>query len=228
MSRPTTPPNTQESWSAVSLTPNADARLASGSSCWITESRQTLASADAVDPTSPTMDAVIRPGMRAAINVVNTTAARDEMETRSGLFTGRRAPIALPTNPPMQAAMPTTPSSSNWVNALAAAYSLLITNAMNRARNPVSIRMLPLAHSVVVTERGKVFRRRAPTASTGTSPAVDSTQAGIRRQSQPPTMLSAAVKISAPVLPKPQDNAAASAPATPPAIRPKTVSREFV
>lgn len=44
-----------------------------------------MASADAVDPASPTIDAVTRPGISAAIRVVNTTAASDEMDTRSGL-----------------------------------------------------------------------------------------------------------------------------------------------
>ncbi len=130
--------------------------------------------------------------------------------------------------PPMPAATPTTPSNSNWVNPLASVYSLLITKAMNRARKPVSTRIVPFAHSVVVTESGNARLAFGPTPSTGISPAVDSTQAGIRRHSRPPTTLSRPVKINAPVEPKAQERPAASAPATPPAISPNTVSREFV
>src|SRR5664279_3669913 len=224
MSRPTTPPNTQESCSTVSDRPKADARLASGSSCWITESRQTLASDDAVEPTRPTSAAVARPGARTAIKVDKAVAASERIETVSGLDSGKRAPRPLPTNPPTPAAAPTTPSSSSWVNPLASLYSLLITKAMNSARKPVSTRMVPFAQSVVVTDSGNARLALGPTPSTGISPAVDSTQAGMRRQSQPPAMLSRAVKINAPVEPNAQDSPAA----TPPAIRPNTVSRELV
>src|SRR5664279_2430856 len=223
-----TPPNTQDSCSTVSLRPNADARLASGSSCWITESRQTLASDDAVEPTRPTRAAVARPGTSTAIRVDNAVAASDRIETVSGFDSGNRAPRPLPVKPPMPAAAPTTPSSSSWVKPLAPAYSLLITKAMNSARKPVSSRMLPFAQSVVVTDNGNARLALGPTPSTGISPAVDSTQAGIRRHSQPPAILSSAVKISAPVEPKAQDSPAANAPATPPAIRPNTVIRELV
>ena len=50
----------------------------------------------------------------------------------------------------------------------------------------------------------------------------------MRRHSQPPAMLSSAVKISAPVEPNAQDRPAAIAPATPPASSPNTVSRELL
>src|SRR6478735_4756640 len=151
INRPTTPPNTQDSCSTVSLRPKADARLASGSSCWITESRHTFASDDAVEPTNPTRAALASPGTNTATRVVTATAASDRIDTVSGLLSGSRAPRPLPMNPPRPAARPTTPSSSNWVKPLAAEYSLLITNAMNRARKPVSTRIVPFAHNVVVT-----------------------------------------------------------------------------
>src|SRR6476659_8436511 len=228
MSRPTTPPNTQDSCSTVSLSPNAEARLASGSSCWMTESRHTLASDDAVDPTSPTIAAVVSPGASTATNVVAATAANDRIETVSGLLSGSRAPRPLPMNPPRPAATPTTPSSNSWVKPLDSEYSLLITNAMNSARKPVSTRMLPLAHSVVVTDSGKACLALGPTPSTGISPAVDSTHAGMRRHSKPPPMDSSAVKISAPVDPNAQDRPAAIAPAAPPASRPNTVCLELL
>src|SRR5664279_801746 len=208
MSNPTTPPKTQESCSTVSDRPKAEARLASGSSCWITESRQTLASDDAVDPTRPTMAALARPGISTATKVDTAVAASDRIETVSGLDSGNRAPSPLPTNPPIPAAAPTTPSSSNWVKPLDSEYSLLITKAMKSARKPVSTRMVPFAHSVVVTERGNARLALGPTPSTGISPAVDSTQAGMRRHSQPPAMLSRAVKIKAPVEPNAQDRPA--------------------
>src|SRR4029079_19379251 len=79
-----------------------------------------------------------------------------------------------------------------------------------------------------VTDSGNARLALGPTPSTGISPAVDSTQAGMRRHSQPPAMLSSAVKNSAPVDPKAQDSPAATAPATPPASRPNTVSLELL
>ena len=119
-SRPTTPPNTQASCSADSLIPNADARLASGSSCWITESRQTLASDDAVDPTSPTIGAVVRPGIRTAISVVD--AARDQRDdegSSSGCSAAAGRRVALPTKPPIPAARADHPEQQQLGEALA-------------------------------------------------------------------------------------------------------------
>ena len=155
-------------------------------------------------------------------------AASAQMDTVSGLLSASFAPRPLPMKPPMPAATPTTPSNNSWVKALASVYSRLITKATNRARNPVSTRIVPFAHNVVVTESGNARLAFGPTPSTGISPAVDSTQDGMRRHSRPPTTLSRPVRINAPVEPKAQERPAASAPATPPAISPNTVSREFV
>ena len=123
--------------------------------------------------------------------VEHAIANREGFLVRGGAFyaeTGAHTAAV----PRTSSSLPTTPSNNSWVNPLASAYSLLITNAMNSARNPVSTRMVPFAHSVVVTDSGKARLAFGPTPSTGISPAVDSTQAGMRRHSQPPPMLTAA------------------------------------
>ena len=148
-----------------------------------------MASEDAVEPTKPTIAAVARPGTSTATIVDTSTLTRAKIEIVSGAERLSRAPMVLPTKPPTPAAPPTTPSSSSWVNALCcgAGYWLFTTKAMNSARNPVSTRIMLFAHSVAMTICGKpFFRVPLPTSLTGTSPSVDSTQAGIRRHSTPP------------------------------------------
>ena len=101
---------------------------------------------------------------------------------------------------------------------------------MNIARNPVSTRIELLAQSVARIGWVSSTRLLPPSGRrwTGTSPSVDSTQLGIRMHSTAPTKPSSAVNTNAPGEPNIQVSAAAMAPATPPAISPNTVNREFV
>jgi hypothetical protein len=96
------------------------------------------------------------------------------------------------------------------------------------------MRIEPLPQSWISTPRliGRRCRRAVPRlvlrSAAGTSPAVDSTQRGMRRHSAVPPTASAAVKNSAPGDPHSVATPAAVAPNTPPATSPNVVSRAFV
>ena len=233
ISSPITPPNTQDSCSAVSLRPNAEARLTSGQvpldhrvEAHLGQRRRRRA-----DQSDDRGGGQTRRQHRDQVRR-RSPRTSEMIDIVSGWVSGSRAPRALPTNPPMPAATPTTPSSSSCVNPLDIGV-LALDHERDEQRQEAG---LDPDRAVGPQRGGRPIsgRRRAwPVGRPGRR------RPGPRRRSTPPRPGCAgtarrrrrrcsAVKTSAPGEPNAQARPAAMAPATPPAISPNTVSREFV